>query len=267
MPDQSFEKIDAGRSIDWGKTSRDYDRFRPGPPDSFYYRLLALGIGESGQSILDLGTGTGLLARRFARQGVRVSGIDISDGQIAMARQAAEREGLRIDYAVASAESLPFPDHHFDALTANQCWMYFDLKKAIPEVSRVLKPGGELLVSHFSFMPRLDEIVQASEQLVLKHNPDWGGADWDGHLPAEPRWSAHAFELTGFFFYDEQIPFTREGWRGRMRALRGIAASLTAEQVDEFDREHDRLLRSLGAESFRIWHRIHAQIFRAKSLS
>lgn len=248
-----------------GKTSRDYDRFRPGPPDSFYDRLLALGIGESRQSILDLGTGTGLLARQFARQGARVSGIDISDGQIAMARQAAAREGLQVDYAVASAELLPFSDRRFDVLTANQCWMYFDLEKAIPEVCRVLKPGGVLLVSHFSFMPGLDEIVRASEQLVLQHNPDWGGADWDGHLPAEPRWSTRAFELTDFFFYDEEIPFTRESWRGRMRALRGIAASLTAEHVEDFDREHDRLLRSLGAESFPVWHRIHAQAFRVKS--
>ena len=38
-------------------------------------------------------------------------------------------------------------------------------------------------------------------------------------------------ELVGLFVYEEAIPFTRESWRGRMRALRGIAASLTADQV------------------------------------
>jgi len=264
MPDQSFEFIDAGRAIDWGKTSRDYDRYRPGPPDSFYRRLQAMEIGLPDQRLLDLGTGTGLLARRFASQGTEVSGVDISDGQITMAKSAAEKQALSINYLVAYAENLPFPVDTFDVVTANQCWMYFDLNRTIPEVCRVLRPGGLLLVSHFSFMPHLDSIVRASEQLVLQHNPDWGGADWDGFLPAEPRWSLEAFDLVGLFVYDEQIPFTRESWRGRMRALRGIAASLTPGQVQAFDDEHESLLVDLGVDTFSVWHRIHAQIFRPR---
>ena len=78
MADQSFEHIDAGRGIDWGRTSQDYDHYRPGPPDSFYRKLLALDIGLPDQRILDIGTGTGLLARRFAAQGAHVAGIDVS---------------------------------------------------------------------------------------------------------------------------------------------------------------------------------------------
>lgn len=110
MPDQFFDNIDAGRAIDWGKTSRDYDRYRPGPPDSFYRKLLALNIGLPGHRLLDLGTGTGLLARRFAAGKVEVSGVDISDSQIAMASAAAVREGLVIDFNVSVAEDLPYPD-------------------------------------------------------------------------------------------------------------------------------------------------------------
>ena len=264
MPDQSFDNVDAGRNIDWGKTSADYDRFRPGPPDSFYRRLRAHDIGLPDQQILDLGTGTGLLARRFASQGARVCGIDFSDGQITMAKAAAEREQLQIDFQQASAEAIPFPDKQFDVVTANQCWMYFDLKKTIPEVLRVLKPAGQLLVSHFSFMPRLDPLVAASEALVLKYNPDWSGADWDGVLAVEPKWAREAFELVGLFVYDEQIPFTRESWRGRMRALRGIAASLSEAEVGAFDAEHDALLASLAGETFDVCHRIHGHMFRPK---
>ena len=59
---------DGPREIDWGKTLGDSSDFRPGPPMSFYERLPAFGIGLKGQSILDLGTGTGVLARQFARQ-------------------------------------------------------------------------------------------------------------------------------------------------------------------------------------------------------
>ena len=267
MPDQTFEHIDAGRTIDWGRTSADYDRFRPGPPDSFYNRLAALNVGLEGQHILDLGTGTGVLARRFAAQAAEVSGIDISEGQLQMAKAAAMRDGRHIDFVRAPAEAIPFPDDYFDVVSANQCWLYFDLKKAIPEVVRVLRPGGRLLVSHFSFMPRLDPIVRASEELVLRFNPDWSGADWDGVLPAEPRWAESSFELVGLFVYEEPIPFTRESWRGRMRALRGIAASLSEEKVRAFDAEHEALLLELAPEEFDICHRIHAHIFRPRAVT
>jgi SAM-dependent methyltransferase len=61
--------IDNEREFDWGKTSQDYAAYRSGYPESFYEVLAALGIGKPGQRILDLGTGTGVLARAFAQRG------------------------------------------------------------------------------------------------------------------------------------------------------------------------------------------------------
>ena len=54
------------------------------------------------------------------------------------------------------------------------------------------------------------------------------------------------FRIRARICYDEAIWFTREEWRGRMRALRGIGASLSGEQVDAFDREHGALLRCIA---------------------
>ena len=261
MAELQFDEIDRGKRFDWGKTSADYDRYRPGPPDSFYTRLLGFGLGQENQQILDLATGTGLLARRFALQGANVSGVDISPQQIQMARQAGEREKVDIDFRVADVVELPFADNSFDLITANQCWIYFDSNAVLAEAKRLLKPEGQLVISHFSFMPRMDEVVQASEELVLRHNPDWNGADWDGYIKAEPGWCGGDFELAGYFMYDEQITFDHAGWRGRMRALRGISASLNPEKVDAFDTEHRQLLEAYP-EELQIWHRIHAQIFR-----
>lgn len=254
------DPFDAGKIIDWGKTSDDYGRFRPGPPDSFYDRLKALDVGLAGQAILDLGTGTGVLARRFAGQGSKVWGIDISPGQIAMAQHLAQKEQLTIDFRVSGAEKTPFDDAMFDAITANQCWLYFRREEAIAEVKRLLKPGGVLVTSHFSWLPRLDSIAKMSEELVLKFNPDWSAADNTGEVAPIPKWAEGQFRLRGMFFYDEPIPFTRESWCGRIRACRGIGAALPDDEVKKFDAEHLKMLEQTAPPEFTVLHRPNAHI-------
>ena len=110
----SKSDIDHGRTVDWSKTSTDYARHRPGYPTSFYARLHDLGIGTAGQTVLDLGTGTGVLARAFASQGADVTGLDIAADQIAVARALAQEEHLTIRFKACAAEATDFPDHTFD---------------------------------------------------------------------------------------------------------------------------------------------------------
>jgi SAM-dependent methyltransferase len=257
--------IDPGRAIDWSRASADYARFRSGPPDSFFVRLQALGIGLPGQRVLDLGTGTGLIARRLARQGSRVSGIDIAAGQLAQARRLAEQEGLAIDLREAPAEAPPFPDRSFDAVTANQCWLYFDKPRLLARLRLLLVPGGLIAVSHFSWLPRRDPIAAATEAIVLRHNPVWTGKDWDGEVPLPPSWMTPELEIHGFFLYDEAIPFTAEGWRGRIRACRGVGASLDPDEVEAVDRDLEHWLAENAGERFTVLHRLDATIlsFRA----
>jgi len=123
--------IDGGRAIDWSRTSSDYASHRPGPPARLYDLLAVLGVGASGQHVLDLGTGPGLVASELARRGALVSGIDIAPGQVAAARASARAEGLAIDFVVAAAEAIPFADASFDAVVASQCWMYFDVERTL----------------------------------------------------------------------------------------------------------------------------------------
>ncbi len=68
------------------------------------------------------------------------------------------------------------------------------------------------------------------------------------------------FQVKDWFYYDEPIQFTREEWRGRIRACRGIGAALTPEQVEKFDREHDEFLQKIAGDKFTILHRIDAHI-------
>jgi SAM-dependent methyltransferase len=257
-------KHDGPNVIDWGKTSSDYSTYRPGPPPSFYQRLAALGVGLPKQAILDLGTGTGVLARQFAEQGAIVSGIDISEEQILAAARLAAEESLEINFLVGCAEELTFADSTFDVVTANQSWLYFDKSKVIPELYRVLKPNGWLVTSHFCWLPRLDPIAKRTEELVLSFNPNWSAADWSGVIPACPKAMEPFFGVRAMFYYDEPVVFTREAWRGRIRACRGVGASLPPGKVSEFDAAHEDLLKRIAPETFTVLHRIDAHIFEFK---
>lgn len=254
--------IDHGKLADWGKTTADYALHRPGPPERLYRMLAELGVGLSGQQMLDLGTGTGLLARRFAAHGAVVTGIDIAENQIAMARTLAANDGVAVDFRVGSAEATPFPDQSFDVITASQCWLYFDADRAAAEVKRLLRPGGVLVTPHFSWLPRLDPIARASEQLVRQYNPGWTAYDWSGHIPAVPEWSVGRFSVAGMFWFDEAVPFTRADWQGRIRACRGVGATLDAAAVSAFDREHGERLSAIAGDAFTVLHRIDAHIFK-----
>ncbi|MBX3438180.1 MAG: class I SAM-dependent methyltransferase [Planctomycetaceae bacterium] len=253
---------DGDRRIDWGQTSVDYAAWRPDYPPEFYDRLAGQGIGRPGQRVLDLGTGVGFLALNFARRGAIVSGVDIAAGQIRVARESAEREELSVDFRVAAAEETSLPDHAFDAITASQCWLYFDRERAIAEVCRLLAPQGVLMICHFCWLPREDAIARASEQLVLQFNPQWTGADWSGVIPEMPAWAVGRFEKVGGFVFDTPVRFTRERWRGRMRACRGVGAALPVDEVEAYDRAHAALLERIAPEEFDIVHRVDCFVLR-----
>ena len=107
--------------VDFGKTAADYRRHRAGFPERLFDRLAGFGIGGAGQRILDLGTGTGSLARGFARRGAQVTALDIAPEMLRAAAELAAAEGLEIDFCEGPAEATGLPDGAFDAVTAGQC--------------------------------------------------------------------------------------------------------------------------------------------------
>ena len=108
--------------------------------------------------VLDVATGTGAVAERLVRRyGCRVTGIDQSADMLAAARERLERAGVagRVTLVEGEAESLPFPDAAFDALTVTYLLRYVDDPAAVlRELARVVRPGGALASLEFGVPSR-----------------------------------------------------------------------------------------------------------------
>ena len=114
--------------------------------DPLWRRFLVSRLPPGGH-VLDVATGTGLVAAELLRRGFRVTGLDQSREMLATANR---RFDGRVELVEASAESLPFPDRTFEHLTFTYLLRYVDDPGAtLAELVRVVKPGG--LVASLEF--------------------------------------------------------------------------------------------------------------------
>ena len=231
--------------VDFGRTADDYARHRAGFPERLFEDLLGKGVVRAGERLLDLGTGTGSLARGFARRGLLVTALDPSPAMLAAARRLDHTAGLSVDYVEAGAEATGLPAGSFEVVSAGQCWHWFERARAAAEVRRLLRPGGRVVIAHFDWLPLAGNVVDATERLIAEHNPGWTAGGGSG---LHPRCLAD-LALAGFsgletFSFDQAVGYSQRAWRGRIRASAGIAASLAADAVARFDLAHASLLQS-----------------------
>jgi SAM-dependent methyltransferase len=247
---------------DFGLTAKDYAEHRAGFPDSLFDRLAKLGLGQPGEDVLDLGTGTGSLGRGFARRGCRVIGLDPSEPLLAKAQELDAREGLHTQYRVGRAEDTGLPAKAFDIVAAGQCWHWFNRAQAAVEAARLLRPDGRILITHFDWIPLPGNLVRVTEELIERHNPDWRMGWGSGVYPAWLRDLGEAdFREIETFAYGMQVPYTPEAWRGRIRASAGVGGTLSTAAVEQFDSELAAILeRQYPGPILQIPHRVFAVI-------
>ena len=246
--------------VDFGRTAADYARHRAGFPEELFERLAARGIGRAGQRVLDLGSGTGSLARGFARRGARVTALDISEDLLAQARVLAAEEGVAVETLCAPAEDSGLAAARFEVVSAGQCWHWFDRPRVVAEVRRLLAPGGRLAICHFDWLPRPGNVVAATEALIEAHNPAWHLGGGDGFYPAWAEDAAGAgFGAIESFSFETSVSYDHGAWRGRIRASAGVGGSLAPEALAAFDRALAVLLAAeFPGEPLRVPHRCFA---------
>jgi len=124
------------RSLSFGFEAAAYERGRPSyPPDAIDWLLPA-----GAKDVLDLGAGTGKLTTRLVERGLDVVAVDPIAEMLEMLRKSLPDTPALL----GTAEEIPLADNSVDAVLVAQAWHWFNPARAIPEVARVLRPGGRL---------------------------------------------------------------------------------------------------------------------------
>jgi SAM-dependent methyltransferase len=138
MQHHTFKKL-------FGPEAANYTKYRLPYPEQLFTLLTQL-IPHNSTSILDCACGTGKSTEPLTKTNLHVTGIDHDPLMIAEATKQAHLKKLTIDYRVADAEHLPFPDNQFDVVTIGTAFHFFVNEAAMSELLRVLKPKGLLFV-------------------------------------------------------------------------------------------------------------------------
>jgi len=123
-------------------------------------RIFELSGAGADSHVLDIATGTGLIAREFYGRVQKITGLDISP------EMAEHATGCMDEIVFSPVEELPFPGNSFDAVVCRQGLQFAELDRAIPEIHRVLKPGGRVVLCHLTAYDDTDrELAFAIQKL------------------------------------------------------------------------------------------------------
>ena len=129
-------ELRARQAGSFGAAADAYERGRPGYPEAAIDWLLP----DAATVVLDLGAGTGKLTRQLVARGLEAVAVEPSDGM----REQLQRVLPGVRALPGTAEEIPLPDGAVDAVLVAQAWHWVDVGRAVPEVARVLRPGGVL---------------------------------------------------------------------------------------------------------------------------
>jgi SAM-dependent methyltransferase len=131
-------------------------------------RLIDFGAYR-GRRVLDVGCGAGTDLVRFAKGGAIVTGVDLSESAIELAKANVAQQGLAADLRVADGERLPFGDGTFDLVFAHGVVQYTpDGRAMVEECRRVLKPGGEAVFQVYNRVSWLNALSKVMK-VPLEH--------------------------------------------------------------------------------------------------
>jgi demethylmenaquinone methyltransferase/2-methoxy-6-polyprenyl-1,4-benzoquinol methylase len=190
-----------GRSYDWGVLLMSLGA------DPYWKRRIVAKVPPS-RAILDLACGTGILTCRLARRhpGARITGVDLTEDFLRVARRKADRLGLNAEFVHANAETVPLPDSAFDCVVSSYIPKYVDAGRFLDNVCPSLRPGGTIILHDFTYpKKRVDRILWRG-YLVLSR------LVWPALFPG---WRTVLAELPGLIMHTRWVEDFAAGLRAR----------------------------------------------------
>ena len=220
-PAESHQAREVAESF--GAEASRYDRARPSYPAALVERIVA---ASPGRSVLDVGCGTGIVARLFQAAGCEVLGVD-PDGR--MAGHARER-GLEVE--VATFETWETNGRGFDTVVSGQAWHWVDPVAGAAKAAAALRPGGRFAVFWNVFQPPA-ELGQAFAETYRRVLPDLPSGRWDrpllGIYETMGAKAADGMRQTGAFgppeqwYFEWERPYTRDEWLEQVPTFGGFS--------------------------------------------
>lgn len=232
-----FEELKQRHSVVWG--TGPYERISATISD-LQDELVERLEPRSGIRWLDVATGTGEVAKRAARAGAEVVGLDLAPALVETANREAEAEGLDIRYDVGDAEAMPYEDASFDVLSS-ACGVMFapDHAAIAAELARVTRPGGRVGLACWRPEGTLGDMFRVMSKYAPPPPPgagspfDWGREEYVTALMGE------TFELE-FVSLDSLLvaPSAEDVWE-----LFSTSYGPTKTLADSFEEERREALR------------------------
>jgi ubiquinone/menaquinone biosynthesis C-methylase UbiE len=169
-----------------------------------------------GKSVLEIGCGIGMDAIEFARHGAHVTAVDLSPKNIQLTKQYFSHNNLTGTFVVGNAEQLCLPDNSFDLVVAIGVFIYTpNIEKALDEVLRVVKPGGEVICMFWNRISWYTMLVKLS------------GTHFDHEVKDAPMINLYSVkELRGLFGKFSQVETETDRFPTKTIKRSGLLASL-----------------------------------------
>ncbi|HEX6128607.1 MAG TPA: class I SAM-dependent methyltransferase [Candidatus Limnocylindria bacterium] len=264
--------VDPQRARAFDTYAGEYDRFRPGYPEELFEAIADRLALPQRPVVVDLGAGTGRASLVMAELGWRVTAVEPGRPLLDILRGAATNAGLLISTVQAGAEETGLDPHSADLVTAAQAFHWFDKDRALPEMARILKPGGGVALFWNVRDGERSPFLADYADLLARHaaaGADTGRYEAIGRDETARAFEAHAaaFEAPELVHLHQDVQMTDEQFIGMAFTASYVRVGMPPDVQDRFRIELAGLLGRHGLNDgrpFPVPYRIDLWIARRR---